>query len=162
MSKTRNSPYETQPFLPPEDINYARRLCARRELSPLGLSRKLERKGVPSSRRTAIINKLQSENFLSEERFAHAFTHDKSHLQAWSYLRIKRALQAENIPTAIIEKCLPTSQSPQFQQNLEKALQRRLAKIKSRTIAERQKLIRQLQRQGFGTDEILSAINRVW
>ncbi|AFC24953.1 regulatory protein RecX [Saprospira grandis] len=80
--------------------------CAYQERCHQEVRKKLMDLGVYGERLDEIVADLIEDNFLNEERFAHAFAGGKFRVKSWGRLRIQRELKAKNVSAYCIRKAL--------------------------------------------------------
>lgn len=80
-------------------------LCSRSEKSPYEITTKLKQWGLEAEA-DAILDKLKAENFISPERFAHAFARDKMNFNRWGRVKIRYYLKGHGIPEFLVESAL--------------------------------------------------------
>jgi len=71
-------------------------LCSRGEKCRADIRMKLEKTDVPQDVITQILNKLESEGFIDEHRYAGAYVRDKFRLQGWGPVKIANMLSQED------------------------------------------------------------------
>ncbi len=81
----------------------ARRYCAYQERSVADLKKKLYEWKVRPEAARKIINRLEQENYLNEERFARMFAGGKFRIKKWGRNRIIAELRARQIPELVIQ-----------------------------------------------------------
>lgn len=84
----------------------AARLCSLSEKAPQEISDKLKTWGLPSHLAEKVISRLKEDDFLNENRFAHAFVHDKFSYEHWGKVKIAYNLRSKGIPDTIIEEAM--------------------------------------------------------
>jgi regulatory protein len=162
MTRIENSNSKSRNLEPPADVAYARKLCSRREYAVLRIRNLLLKKGVPLQRALTIVEELKEKNFISEERFAKAFVHDKSKFKSWGINKLKLGLRAEGVAEATIKKALSNLPDTVFADALHREVEKRIKRLKNRTLTDRQKLFQQLLRKGFESEMIKRAIEKQW
>jgi regulatory protein len=68
-------------------------LCSRSEKCKADIRMKLGRNGIPEKDIVEILDKLQEEGFIDEQRYAGAFVRDKFRLQGWGPVKIANMLK---------------------------------------------------------------------
>ena len=111
---TENTLYRTA-------LSKAMSQCSRRELCCSEVESRLETWGLQKSDCQKIIDILIKENFINEERYAHAFVKDKFNHNRWGRIKIAAHLRAKSIPSEIIRSAL-SSIDPESYRNIMKAL----------------------------------------
>ena len=83
------------------------RQCSRMECAPADIMRKalaaLENDGEAARR---VVDSLEKDGFLDENRYASAFARDKSSLSGWGPYKIRQALSAKGISREAIDAAL--------------------------------------------------------
>ena len=79
-------------------------LCSRSEKCRADIRLKLEQAGVPPAETAEILNELEKDRFLDQERYATAYARDKSNLQGWGPRKIYNGLRMKEISQDIIER----------------------------------------------------------
>ena len=92
---TENTLYRTA-------LSKAMSQCSRRELCCSEVESKLETWGLQKSDCQKIIDILINENFINEERYAHAFVKDKFNHNRWGRIKIAAQLRAKNISDSFV------------------------------------------------------------
>ena len=73
--------------------------CSTAEHCRAEVTEKLQRWGMPYDAIGRIINRLEQESYIDEERYCRAFIHDKYRFAKWGKVKIKQALQLKKIPS---------------------------------------------------------------
>lgn len=140
-------------------------LCARSEQCAFDILTKLSRAGLTQGQAHEIIQYLEDHKFISEQRFAKAFTRDKIRFSGWGRHRIRVALAAKRISTAIISEALKEIETDSaLAADYQAALERvSLTKAKNLDLTEyegRRKLYRFLTSRGFESPGAVNAVRR--
>lgn len=138
----------------------ARMWCARQERSTAQCRRKLEKYDLSAEQANAIIDELQRENFLSDERFAEAFVSGHIRIKRWGKIKIRQHLIAEGVGDETIRKALEEQVDHQlYEENLRSLLSKKIASMGGCSHpADRQKAIRFMQQKGYETERVLTFI----
>lgn len=99
-------------------------LCSRSEKCRADIRLKLEQAGIPPAETEEILNELEKDRFLDQERYATAYAKDKSNLQGWGPRKIYNGLRMKEISQDIIEKALSGTGEELLRQRLAEALQK--------------------------------------
>lgn len=139
--------------LTPEQIlQKACAYCAQAEHCEQEVKEKLRQWGLSDNKQQQqIIDYLFQENFLNEERYCHAFVHDKVKYQSWGKLKIKAMLQAKHLPANLIQQALNNINEKDYEEALRKAIGKYGETDPDRTL-------RFAMQRGFSYDEIKSHI----
>lgn len=105
-----------------------------------------------------IVQKLEAEGFLNEERYARAFAGDKLRFQGWGRMKIRAALQAKKVPATAIAAALNELDEATYREKLRQLRERKLRELRGEKDAfvKRQKVSRFLLGRGFTLDEIVA------
>lgn len=87
-------------------LNRAAALCSQAERCPYDIFEKAIGWGLTNEDAARLVAALTKEKFLSEERFAHAFAHDKFTYAHWGRQKIQYALRMKRIDDRLIASVL--------------------------------------------------------
>lgn len=73
--------------------------CSTAEHCRAEITEKLQRWGIPYDAIARILNRLEQEKYIDEERFCRAFIRDKYRFAKWGKVKIGQALQLKKIPS---------------------------------------------------------------
>lgn len=79
-------------------LNRMAAYCSTAEHCRAEVTEKLQRWGIAYDAIDRILNRLEEEKYISEERFCRAFIRDKYRLAKWGKVKIGQALQLKKIP----------------------------------------------------------------
>lgn len=80
--------------------------CSTAEHCRAEVTEKLQRWGISYDVIDRIINRLEQEKYIDEERFCRAFIHDKYRFAKWGKIKIGQALQLKKIPQRVFSPYL--------------------------------------------------------
>jgi regulatory protein len=125
--------------------------------------RKLLMWGLDTSQQSRIVSELVQDRYIDNQRFAIAFTRDKSRFDRWGKEKIKHALQTRRISSDIISIALEEILEETETSNLEKLLFRKHQSYKPTLNAQdkRNKLIRFGLSRGYEMGLVLEMIKRI-
>lgn len=133
------------------------RLLARREHSRRELSAKLEARRLPAELVASVLDRLEQERLLSDERFTEIFVRSRCE-RGYGPLRIRAELQQRGVDEALIDAAITASEVGW--QDVAKALcQRRFGLEAPGTWDERAKRGRYLAQRGFSSEQIRYALD---
>lgn len=140
--------------------NKAAHLCSQSEKSPQEIFDKLVKWGLSNDKAEEVVDWLKNENFLSEERFAHAFINDKFKYERWGRIKIAYYLRNKRIEDSIIENTIEDVITPEeYLETLKDLLK---GKMRGMAIPlddnDRAKLYRFAAQRGFETGFISKAL----
>ena len=102
-----------------------------------------------------IIAHLLDMDYINEQRYCHAFTHDKVAYQGWGRIKIRMHLNAKHLPSEAIDRALEDIEKAEYQKTLERAISSKKRTLKSTDTTAREKLIRFCMQRGFTYEEII-------
>ena len=112
-----------------EALEKARKMCAADEKCRFDVRKKLFDWGVSSGDTEKIINKLVSDKFLDEWRFARLFAEGKFRNNKWGKIKISHELIRKNIAKNIIEDALRRIDETEYLGVLKKELTKKQRSI---------------------------------
>lgn len=134
--------------------------CARAEHCAYDLQKDMKRWEMPDKQQAEIIKRLTNDNFLNEERYAHAFVKDKFRYNKWGAARIRQELRMRNINENIIEDALTEISEDEIIESLRKLIKQKKETIKAKSDYElKGKLIRFAMSRGFSYSTISKVID---
>lgn len=134
-------------------------LCAQREQCREELIEKMKRWGLAYDIVNRVVDRLEEEGFINEERYCHAFIADKYRFEKWGKRKIAQALQLKKIPAYLYNPLLAQVDEEEYLSILQKLLQQKRKSIHAETDFERNgKLIRFALSRGFEMDDIRRCI----
>lgn len=89
--------HSLKPFTPEIAMLWASSRCARRECCRQDLLDKLLQGGLSAEECDQVLDRLEDEGFLDEDRYARAFTHDKLEYDHWGRIKIAQHLRTKGI-----------------------------------------------------------------
>ena len=99
------------------------------------------------------------EGLVDDARAARSHIRTARQVKGRGRLRIARELAVRGVPADVIDALLPSADQEDDREHLDRILERK--RLPGRlTVAERQKLFRQLLRRGFPTDLVSDALRR--
>ncbi len=112
-----------------QDIQYftgkAKRFCDVQDRSREEVKIRLNAWACPTDWITAIINDLEKENYIDEQRFASSFARGKFRIKGWGKLKIMAALLQHRIPQAMIKKALEEIDEKEYRNTLADVLEKK-------------------------------------
>lgn len=134
--------------------------CSYTERCIFDIRKQMSRWKISINRQEKIIQKLQKENFLNEERYCQAFVNSKTQRNNFQGIsKIKHELEKKKIPKILIQQALSQINLQETREQLEKLLESKRKTIKGNTDYEiNQKLIRFASQRGFSIEDIEFAI----
>lgn len=128
--------------------------CAAAEHCVWEVRQKLLQWKATSEQIEDILAHLQNARFIDEQRYCHAFVHDKLLYQGWGRIKIRIQLQAKNLPSKNIEQALQEIDDTEYFRILDQLIASKQRTIKTTDPQAREKMIRFLLQRGFTYEEI--------
>lgn len=128
--------------------------CAAAEHCVWEVRQKLLQWKATSEQVEDILAHLQIAHFIDEQRYCHAFVHDKLLYQGWGRIKIRVQLQAKNLPSKNIEQALQEIDNTEYYHILDRVIASKQRTIKTNDPQAREKMIRFLLQRGFTYEEI--------
>lgn len=159
MKQTELTPQEAYARL----ANY----CAQAERSPSDLRRRMQRLELAEELQAELLTRLEAEGFVSGERFARAFVHDKHRFNGWGPRRLEHELRRHGIASSVIAAALEELEEETSAEDEEPRVLE-LLRTKQRSLPaglERRKAYDRLMRfglyRGYDYDEVREAITQL-
>ena len=141
--------------------------CAQAERSPSDLRRRMQRLELAEELQTELLMRLEAEGFVSGERFARAFVHDKHRFNGWGPRRLEHELRRHGIASSVIAAALEELEEETSAEDEEPRVLE-LLRAKQRSLPaglERRKAYDRLMRfglyRGYDYDEVREAITQL-
>ena len=90
----------------PQALEKLRQICSRQEKSPADIVILLKRWGIDQQHHPEILDRLRSEKFLDENRYAKAFVTDKMKFDHWGIVKIRYMLHQKGIGNAAVDNAI--------------------------------------------------------
>lgn len=147
---------------PEQALASLQRLCARAERSSGDALRLMATWEVDKSRRYEVLQKLISDKFIDDRRYAEAFVREKTSLSAWGEYKIRAALRRKGIDEKIINAALGDIDSEANIERLTQRLARKVKSIKYETPYQlKTKLLRYGLSLGFQMEQVMTSVEQV-
>lgn len=141
--------------------------CAQAERSPSDLRRRMQRLELAEELQAELLMHLEAEGFVSGERFARAFVHDKHRFNGWGPHRLEHELRRHGIAPSVISAALEELEEETSAEDEESRVLE-LLRAKQRSLPaglERRKAYDRLMRfglyRGYDYDEVREAITQL-
>ena len=141
--------------------------CAQAERSPSDLRRRMQRLELAEELQAELLTRLEAEGFVSGERFARAFVHDKHRFNGWGPRRLEHELRRHGIASSVIAAALEELEEETSAEDEEPRVLE-LLRAKQRSLPaglERRKAFDRLMRfglyRGYDYDEVREAITQL-
>ena len=128
--------------------------CAAAEHCMSEMRSKLQQWEATEEQCDEIIAHLVQHNYIDEQRYCHAFVHDKLLYQGWGRMKMRVHLQAKYLPAAAIKQALEEIEEQTYQEVLQKVITTKQRSLIASDHQDREKLIRFCLQRGFTYEEI--------
>lgn len=149
-----------RPLSPAEALNKAAAYCTLCERCTSEVSNKLTAWGIAPAGQQNIIERLQCEGFIDEERYCRAFVNDKVRFNHWGRIKIVAALRDKRLPAEHITAAIEQVDEEEYMGVLRDVIAAKQKEFKGKDdYATRQKIVRFAASRGFEPAKILKIIN---
>lgn len=129
--------------------------CSIAEHCRLDVFDKMRKWGVSEEITLRILDRLETENYINEERYSCAFVKDKYRFSKWGKMKISQALQQKNISAGLRSSALETIDQNEYIEILRNLLSAKQKNIHAKNKYEKNgKLIRFALGRGFEMKDI--------
>lgn len=138
-------------------------LCSQAEKAPQDIYNKALAWGLSETDSARLVAQLIEENFLSEERYAHAFVNDKYRFAHWGRIKVIHALRAKGIGESAIQTALEEKvEEEDYDQTCRDLLQTRMKNMSlPLSLQDRARLYRYAAQRGFESGVISRALDAI-
>lgn len=112
-------------------------LCSRREYCSSGVRNLLLRKGLNSEETEEILNRLCSERYVDDVRYARCFARDKAMLAGWGPRKIAYSLSSKGISSDIIQDALGGVEEEESRRRMREVILCKWKTVQAATLEER-------------------------
>lgn len=135
-------------------------LCARSEHCQHDMLEKMRQWGVSAEEQAAVMERLVTERYVDDERFARAFATDKIRYNKWGRRKVEQALWLKHISKDIAQTVLGEIADSEYISILKPMLKQKRRSTKSDSEYElNRKLVRFAMGRGFTMDIIRQCID---
>ena len=137
-------------------------LCARSEKYSADALRLMRGWGVSDADAQRVLQRLVSERFIDDSRYAAAFVREKINLSGWGVYKITTALRRKGIDSAVIADAVSENGDVDMSERLMQLLERKVRTTKAKNGADlRAKLFRYAAGQGYDFATIKGCVERI-
>jgi regulatory protein len=145
-----------------EAISKMARLCSRSEQCSPDIRKKLVALGLESIVAEEVIDLLEKENYLNDDRYIKAYVSEKFKLNKWGKVKLRHYLKMKGLPEDKINHGLDQIDSEQYRKVLLKTMKDKAKTIKKKNKFEKMgQVIRFTQGRGFEPELIHRYLNLV-
>jgi regulatory protein len=150
------------PLHPEKTIRLIQRYCVYQDRSVHDVKEKMNSLGVPNAKAKSILDLLQEEKFIDDERFVRSFVHGKFRNNKWGRLKIAFALKNKGIPETIIREEIGNIDEDEYRSTLITLITRKRKEIKAeKNLNVRQKIVNFALGKGYEMPLILDSIKEM-
>jgi len=136
--------------------------CAIAERCTQDVMKKLASWELPEEEMEEILEKLRTEKFLDDTRYAHSFVADKWRLDQWGRVKIRNGLFQKGISEPLIQSALDTIDQEAYVSGMENLLEKKRTTLrKEPVISQMKKLITFGAGRGFEEELIWQWLEKV-
>ena len=151
-----------EPSEPALVMQKIRHFCSYQERYIREVEDKLKEWAVQKQKIPDIINQLQKEGFINEERFVRAFAGGKFRLNTWGRQKIAFEMKIKGIPELMIEEGLTEIDKNEYRQVLKDLILRKEKELKpEKNFTKRQKIINFVNGKGYEINLILEILKEL-
>lgn len=134
--------------------------CSQKEYCRSELAQKMRLKGATSSMIERVLQQLERERYVDENRYARAFVSDKFRFESWGKIKIRFTLQHKGISSTDIEEALSTIAEADYMEALKVFLQRKLKTTRGDTAYDvKRKVARAAISRGYEPQLVFSCLS---
>lgn len=135
-------------------------LCAQAEHCEYEMQEKMRRWEIADNAQARVMQRLITERYVDDERFARAFANDKVKYNKWGRRKVEQAMWLKHIAEDIRQRVLDSIDDEEYIAILRPLLQQKRRSVKAHNDYElRQKLIKFAIGRGFTMDIIKQCIS---
>lgn len=134
-------------------LDKACRYCSSAEHCKSEIKEKLYQWQCPREQFDDIISYLEENNYIDEERYCHAYVHDKILFQKWGKIKVRMMLISKQLPDEYICEALDEFNQEDYLNILQQIVDKQLP------LLGEEKTIRHCLSHGFTYDDIKSVMN---
>jgi len=143
-----------------EALKKAMRICSKQEKCKFDIKEKLFKLGLENKYITEVIEQLEIEHFINEDRYCEFYVKDKYKLSKWGRKKIVFSLKQKQIKDSIIQKSLLQIDQNLYEEIFKSELIKKYKTLKNSELAKQKaKLINFAQSRGYENDLIFRVIN---
>jgi regulatory protein len=140
----------------------ARSFCAYQERSRSEVTIRIRSFGLNREQSEQVIEKLEEEGFINDERFATTYTGSKFRILHWGKMKIRAGLRSKGLADTMISQALDSIEEEQYLKCLHELIE---AKLRTLTTVNddrvvKQKLFSYLASKGFEENLIFQGLNK--
>ncbi len=142
-------------------LRKAQQLCSKQEKSKWEISQKLKSWDASENEVADILEILENENFINEERYANAYANDKLKFNHWGRVKIEYELKTKQLHHKYIDNSLSQLNEKEYQNILDNELIKKYKELQPKESNKYQinnKLARFAINKGFESELVFNRI----
>jgi len=141
-------------------LKLAQNICARKEQCRLDLRLKLKNLNLTGPEIEDVLDSLQKEGFIDENRYAETYCREKFRLNRWGKIKLRYMLKQKQIPEKIIVEAMSLIDEDEYKEVLLNELIKKATFFHGISqVNKKKKLLQFAQQRGFEYETIMAAIN---
>lgn len=133
--------------------------CAAAELCKSDIRRQMAKWDLPEGAPDSILDRLEKEHYVDENRYAQAFARDKFLYNHWGWMKIEMELKKKGIPQGSIEGAKSEISEDDKLETLKALIEEKKRTVTGKSLYEiRCKLYKFAMGKGFSFDEIQKVV----
>lgn len=141
-------------------LDYLRKLCSAREYCVRDIRDKAEKRLGNAAEAEKVVETLQQEGYLSQQRYASAFARDKAAISGWGAYKIRYQLSSKGIPAAIIDQALEAIDGEKAEEKLRRSIASKCALLKGDPQIKI-KLLKFALSRGYSYEEVNKVVSEI-
>jgi regulatory protein len=130
-------------------------ICSRSEQCSPDIRKKIIAAGISNDEADKIIDNLEKEKFIDDERYIRSYVSDKFKFNKWGKVKIKHSLRMKGFPDDKIQEGLDGLDEKKYRELLVKTMKEKARKVKKKDKYEKMaQIIRFAQNRGFEPEMI--------
>lgn len=136
--------------------------CSAAERCKADVAEKMRRMEIGAEEQETILEKLEQEGFIDEQRYAKAFAADKFRFSKWGKRKIEYALRAKRVPEGYIGEAVDAIDPDDYERTRQELMEAKAKTLKGNRndMANRAKILRFMAGRGFMV--LMLAMFNVW
>jgi len=133
--------------------------CAYQERCTHEIQEYLKKYTLSDETEDILIQKLEQDNFLDDERFATQFVLGKFRIKKWGKIKIRYELKQKRISEELIQNALDSIPDEEYYAVLKQLIQK--SGYNTQNYSDKVKLLRYLQSKGYDYEEIKQVLTNI-
>ena len=145
-----------------EALKKVMRICSKQEKSKFDIKEKLYNFGLEKTDINEIVELLEKENFINEERYCKFYVRDKYKLSKWGRKKIEFSLKQKQISAKNIEKALLEINQEVYEKIFKEEIIKKHKLLKTEDKSKQKtKLLNFAQSRGYESELIFKVIDKI-